>query len=124
MASGGRILQHLQVRLPGEQNTIMFVGYQGTGTLGQNLVNQKAGSVRMFGKIVAVRATIDFMSDYSGHADYADTLKWMRKFKRKPKNTFLVHGDTEALEGLKGHIEKALAWTVTIPRTREEFDLM
>jgi len=124
MASGGRILQHLQVRLPGAQNTIMFVGYQGTGTLGQNLVNQKAGSVRMFGKMVAVNATIDFMSDYSGHADYADTLKWMRKFKRKPKNTFLVHGDTEALDGLKGHIEKALAWTVTIPRSREVFDLM
>jgi metallo-beta-lactamase family protein len=124
MASGGRILQHLQRRLPGKQNTVLFVGYQGTATLGQNLVNQKAGVVKIFGKPVNVNAGIEFMSDYSGHADYSEILKWLGRFERKPKQCFLVHGEGESLDGLKGRIESGLGWTVTVPKHREVFDLL
>src|SRR5205814_1039192 len=74
MASGGRVLQHLQTRLPGSNNTIVFVGYQGTGTLGQYLTSHKGGVAKIHGKPVEVRATIEFMSDYSGHADYSDIV--------------------------------------------------
>ncbi len=123
MASGGRILKHIEARLPGRNNTILFVGYQGTGTLGQNLVNQKAGAIRIHGRAVEVRASIEFMGDYSGHADYNDILSWLRHFQQKPKNVFLVHGEPESLTGLKGHIEKALSWKVTIPKHREVFIL-
>ncbi|HEY9871735.1 MAG TPA: MBL fold metallo-hydrolase [Candidatus Obscuribacterales bacterium] len=123
MASGGRIIQHLEKRLPGKQNTVLFVGYQGTGTLGQNLVNQKAGYVRIHGRPVKVNATIEFMSDYSGHADYSEILRWMSKFQRKPLNTLLVHGEPESLQGLKGQIETTLGWRVTVPKHREVFEL-
>jgi hypothetical protein len=38
--------------------------------------------------------------------------------------TFIVHGDEEALAGLKGHIENTLDWKgVTIPTNRQVFDL-
>lgn len=131
MASGGRIVQHLKARLPGAQNTVVFIGYQGTGTLGSQLVGCKidpcrscAEEVRIYGEPVHVRATIEFMGDYSGHADYSELVAWMRRFERRPKQTFLVHGDADALTSLQGHIERGLGWkNVVIPKPRETFIL-
>jgi metallo-beta-lactamase family protein len=123
MAAGGRILQHLRARLPGEENTVLFVGYQGSGTLGKALVQDKSKEVQIHGETCRVRASIEYMGDYSGHADYNEILSWLRQFKRKPKCTFLVHGEPVALEALKKHIEEALGWTVVIPRRRQQFNL-
>jgi metallo-beta-lactamase family protein len=131
MAAGGRIVQHLQNRLPARQSTVVFVGYQGTGTLGQALVGDlKAGntsarptSVRIAGKDVRIHATIEFMPDYSAHADYSDTIRWLRHFDRRPKNIFLVHGDPDALDGLEGHIRASLGWNVIVPKAKQEFTL-
>ncbi|MBP6744261.1 MBL fold metallo-hydrolase [bacterium] len=141
MASGGRIVNHLNYWLSDSKCTVMFVGYQGTGTLGQAIVRTSAGerpdsvaaanvnfdtpkTVRIAGKPVRLNATVDFLPDYSAHADYGDTVRWLGKFKRRPKMTFIVHGDEEALAGLKGHIENTLDWKgVTIPTNRQVFDL-
>jgi len=139
MASGGRIVNHLKARLPGRQNTVVFVGYQGTGTLGNQLIGkdarrningttiesatQNVRTVRIYGEPVKVYATIEFMSDYSAHGDVNDILGWMSKFQRKPKKVFLVHGDDEALEGLKEAIETRLRWEVAVPKAREKFIL-
>ncbi len=139
MAAGGRIVNHLKSRLAGRQNTVIFVGYQGTGTLGNQLIGkdarrnvngttiesttQNVRTVRIYGEPVKVYATIEFMSDYSAHGDVNDILGWMSKFERKPKQVFLVHGDDEALTGLKETIEKRLGWSVTVPKARDSFIL-
>lgn len=143
MANGGRIVSHLAKRLSGPENTVVFVGYQGTGTLGNALVRfaegnpfternttaHKAGSdatpktANVAGKSIRVRATVEFMSDYSGHADGVDICNWLGKFKQKPKNTFVVHGDEDALAGMRDLIASRLRWDVVIPKAREEFEL-
>lgn len=123
MAAGGKILKHLEKRLPQKNSTVIFVGYQGTGALGFDLVNNKPKQVRVHGNILPVRATIEYMSDYSGHADYEEMIAWMRNFESKPRKTFLVHGDGGALEAFKGHIEKALGWSVVVPQRRQCFEL-
>ena len=53
MASGGRILHHLHNHIPDPSATIVFVGYQGAGTLG-NLMVHGAQSVRIFGDTLEV----------------------------------------------------------------------
>ncbi len=123
MAAGGKILTHLEKRLPQKNSTVLFVGYQGSGALGYDLVNTKPSQVRVHGKILAVRATIEYMSDYSGHADYEEIIDWMKHFESKPKATFLVHGDGGALETFQQHIEKALGWNVIVPSRGQVFDL-
>lgn len=123
MAAGGKILKHLEKRLVQRNSTVIFVGYQGTGALGFNLVNNKPKTVRVHGNVLNVRATIEYMSDYSGHADFEEIIGWMRQFESKPRKTFLVHGDGGALETFKGHIEKALGWNVVVPQRRQCFEL-
>lgn len=133
MANGGRIVGHLQSRLGGSNNTVVFIGYQGTGTLGNSLVrfadNPPASiakcvapcpqTVSVQGKQIRVRAKVEFMSDYSAHADYSDILWWLRQFKRRPTKTFLVHGDEDALSGLAERIHTSLNWNVEIPKARD-----
>ncbi len=124
MAAGGRILGHIEKRLHSAANTIVFVGYQGTGALGYTLVNEKPSQVTIQDRVVPVKAKIEYMSDYSGHADYAEIIDWLKKFRRKPKKLLLVHGDADALTAFKGHIEEALpGWNVVIPQSRNCFEL-
>lgn len=123
MAAGGRIMRHLEHRLPGKQNTVVFIGFQGQGTLGRSLVQPDVEQVNVAGKAVRVRATVEYMKDYSGHADYGDIIRWLSAFATKPKKLFLVHGEPESLEALKTRIEERLRWDVAIPRYRESIDI-
>ncbi|MGD9683042.1 MAG: MBL fold metallo-hydrolase RNA specificity domain-containing protein [Candidatus Obscuribacterales bacterium] len=124
MAAGGRILAHLEKRLPGSNNSVIFVGYQGTGVLGHTLVNEKPSSVLIHGKPVEVRATVEYMSDYSGHADYSEIIAWLKQFAKRPERLLLVHGDPDALSQFRQHIKTALpGWKVNIPHSRQSFEL-
>lgn len=141
MANGGRIVSHLAKRLSHKENTVVFVGYQGTGTLGNALVRFAEGNpfverkgpvksdegtpktVNVQGKPTRVRATVEFMSDYSGHGDCMDIVNWLGKFSQKPKMTFMVHGDEDALEGMRNEVATRLRWKATVPKAREVFEL-
>ena len=91
MASGGRILHHLHNHIPDPTATIVFVGFQGPGTLG-NLMVHGAQTVRIFGDVLDVRATVVNQSGYSAHADQAELLRWLGTLKNKPR-LYAVHGE-------------------------------
>ena len=123
MASGGRVVQHLRHRLPGSNNTIIFVGHQAEGTRGALLVSGDVDRVRIGKDLVKVRATVEKLDDYSGHADYEEILDWLSHFQSKPKKLFLVHGDAETQAALKARIEAKFGWDVVIPQYKSHFDL-
>ncbi|MGH9548010.1 MAG: MBL fold metallo-hydrolase RNA specificity domain-containing protein, partial [Terriglobales bacterium] len=124
MATGGRIRGHIQARLPGKQNTILFVGHQEPGVLGHTLTSEHPETVKFDNDVVRVNATIEMMTDYSGHADYEDSIAWLRNFAQPPAVTFLVHGEPQGLTGFRQHIEETLGWkNVTIPKHRQAFDI-
>lgn len=125
MATGGRVVHHLKKRLPGEQNTVIFVGYQAQGTLGQQILNPEMESVTISGEEVHKRAHIEKLDEYSGHADYQDIGVWLKGFEIKPKRMFLVHGNEESMFALKDYVGKLLpSWDVHIPIYRESVDLI
>jgi metallo-beta-lactamase family protein len=57
MATGGRVLHHLKHRLPDPRTTVLFVGYQATGTRGWRLMRGEK-TVRIHGIDVPVRARV------------------------------------------------------------------
>ena len=122
MATGGRVLHHLKYRLPDPRNTVIFVGYQGVGTRGQ-LIRDGARSIKIHGEEVPVRAQIRTLDAFSAHADSAEILRWLGKFKKPPKTTFVVHGEEESSRALAAEIEQKLGWKTHIPEHLEPYTL-
>jgi metallo-beta-lactamase family protein len=122
MATGGRILHHLKYRLPDPRNTILFVGYQSVGTRGQ-LLKDGAREIKVHGEMVPVRAKVRSLEAFSGHADSAEILRWLRTFKEAPKLTFVVHGEPESSKALADEIHRSLGWKTHIPELLETYNL-
>jgi metallo-beta-lactamase family protein len=114
MATGGRVLHHLERCLPDYRNTILFVGFQAAGTRGRT-IQSGAETVKMFGHEVHVRARIESIENLSAHADYAEILAWLKRFSKAPGETFVVHGEPKASEALRQRIAEQLRWQVTVP---------
>lgn len=122
MCEVGRIKHHLKHNLWNPNSTILFVGYQGVGTLGYNIVNG-AETVKIFGEEIAVNARIEYIEGYSGHADQEGLMNFIYSFRERPKHIFLVHGEKEAQETLKEKILEDIGIDVTIPEYGETYEL-
>ena len=122
MCDIGRIKHHLKHNLWNPASTILFVGYQAPGTLGSTIV-EGADKVRIFGEEISINARIEYIEGYSGHADQEWLLNFVYSFIDKPKHIFLVHGEEESQEVLKGLIEEKTKIPVTIPGYGEKYEV-
>ena len=113
MATGGRILHHLRLRLPEAGTTVLFVGYQAAGTRGRAL-REGADRVRIFGADVPVRAKILATDALSAHADRGELLRWLAGFGAPPAMTWCVHGEAAAAAALRDDIRRRLGWTCEV----------
>lgn len=114
MATGGRVLHHLAHYLPDPASTVILAGYQAAGTRGRRLQNGEK-EIRIHGESVTVEAQIEIMSSLSAHADSEETMRWLKGFKRAPRATFVVHGESDAALALHGRIVNELGWNAMIP---------
>jgi Cft2 family RNA processing exonuclease len=129
MLTGGRVVGHLRNLIGDPDATLLFVGYQGEGTLGAHL---QAGVkvVKLDGQARDVKCRIRSISGFSAHADESELLDWLANFakgKEKgsagfPRRVFLVHGDPEAQIAIEPKV-KALGFETHIPHWREAVTL-
>ncbi|MBI3767288.1 MAG: MBL fold metallo-hydrolase [Deltaproteobacteria bacterium] len=117
MATGGRILHHLNERLPDERTTVLLVGYQAAGTRGRSL-QDGAQRVRIHGENVPVRARVEMLDGLSAHADREEILRWLSGFRRAPRVTYVVHGESAAAASLAETIRTRLQWNVQVAEDR------
>jgi metallo-beta-lactamase family protein len=93
MCEGGRIRHHLRYNIGRPECAVIFVGFQAEGTLGRRIVDG-AKTVRIFGEPYPVRARVFTIGGLSAHADRTALLGWLGAFKRAPRQTWIVHGET------------------------------
>ena len=123
MCDAGRIRHHLKHNLWRPESTVVFVGFQGEGTLGRLLL-EGAKEVKMFGEKIAVKAQIVNFKGLSSHADRDHLLEWIAAFKNpKPQHVFVVHGDREVAPFFAQSVEK-LGFKAHAPQYTEVYDLM
>jgi metallo-beta-lactamase family protein len=122
MATGGRVLHHLNLRLPDPRTTVLLVGFQAQGTRGRQLQEGRR-EIRMFGREIQVRATIESLDGLSAHADQGEILRWLDGFDRPPHRTYLVHAEPTAADALQETITRRLGWTVRPAVDGEEVPL-
>jgi metallo-beta-lactamase family protein len=129
MLTGGRVLGHLRELIDDPAATLLFVGYQGEGTLGAHL---QAGvrQVRLDGQMRDVRCQVRSISGFSAHADEPELLAWLAAFGRGkragdpgfPRRVFLVHGDPDAQIAIEPKV-RALGFATHIPHWNERVPL-
>lgn len=103
MCDAGRVRGHLRRLLPRETATVLIVGYQAIGTLGRLLLDGKR-DVRIQGDEIAVKARIREIDVYSGHADAAGLVDWVKARLPISGSVFLTHGEPESLSGLEARL--------------------
>lgn len=122
MCDAGRIRHHLKHNLWDSRNSIVFVGYQAEGTLGRLLLSHPQ-SVTMFGEEIQVLAEIHNLEGFSGHADQNGLFAWASAFEQKPKQVFLVHGETESKTHFAQLLQEKLGYQPVAVMGNTEYEL-
>ncbi len=118
MCEAGRIKHHLKHHLWRTTSHIVFIGYQGEGTIGRKIIDG-AESIRLFGESVAVKAHVHTLGGFSAHADQRGLLEWLSHFENPHLEVFINHGEEKVSRELARHIQERFQLKVSIPRWRE-----
>ena len=121
MCEGGRIKHHLKHNLWRDACSVIFVGFQGKGTLGRKIVDG-ARHVDLLGEDIAVKASVYTINGFSAHADQAELLKWLSCFKDKPE-VFMVHGEEETALSFGDLVAEKYGFKTHVPEKGEVHEL-
>ena len=121
MATGGRILHHLQNLAPDNRNTIVLAGYQAEGTRGHRLFLHEK-EIKIHGNMIPINAKVEMLENISAHADSRELLDWINNFKNKP-TVFITHGEKKSAAALKQKIQDKYNCECIIPSMEETFPL-
>ncbi len=124
MADAGRVQHHLRNNIWRREATVLFVGYQAPGSLGE-VIQSGAPEVRIHGRTFRVAARIRSIGNYSAHADQSELLDWIVARQPIVGGLFLNHGDDPAREELRRllvarGVDESL---IFLPQFDETFDL-
>jgi metallo-beta-lactamase family protein len=122
MCTGGRILHHFRHNLARPETKVLFVGYQGHGSLGRMIVDGKE-TVTIFGEKIRVRASVHTFGGLSGHAGQSDLLRWLESIAMSGPRVFLTHGEERGRAPLGKLIKERLKLRVDYPGLGETIEI-
>ncbi|MDR2966100.1 MAG: MBL fold metallo-hydrolase [Treponema sp.] len=106
MCEAGRIQHHLIHNIQDPNTTIMTVGYMAENTLGRRIRNREK-EVKIHGDWYKVNAHVEEINAFSAHADYKETLEWLKALDTsKLKGILLVHGEKKSQAFMKKYLEE------------------
>ncbi|MEQ1606535.1 MAG: MBL fold metallo-hydrolase [Pyrinomonadaceae bacterium] len=123
MLTGGRVLHHAMRVLQDENATIVFVGYQASGTTGRR-VQEGEREVKIMKHWIPVRCHVEKVEGFSAHADWKAVLQWLSGLRSVPKMVFTTHGEPDAAEAMAGHIRDRFGWNVVVPQYSDVVELV
>ena len=121
MCEGGRMRHHLKHNLWRQECSIIFVGYQGKGTLGRQIVDG-AKFVNVLGDEIAVRASVYTINGFSAHADQAELVDWISCFKNSPE-VFIVHGEEDVAVAFGEFVMEKFGFRTHVPEKGDVFEI-
>lgn len=122
MATGGRVLHHLRALAPDPRNTLLFPGFQASGTRGDAIV-RGATAVKIHGAMVPIAAEVIQLDLFSAHADQAGLLAWLRACERPPRRLFVNHGEPVPADTLRRIVKDELGFPAQVPEYRDRLEL-
>jgi len=129
MCEAGRILHHLRFKIHNERNTILIVGYMAENTLGRRIEEEgrayessgrkgPAPVLRFFNKEYPLKAHVAKIGGFSGHADQAEMLRFLKGCNLRIKAIALVHGEERQALHFADVLHRE-GFSVSVPRRGE-----
>jgi metallo-beta-lactamase family protein len=122
MSHGGRILHHEKRYLGGEENIILFVGYQAPGTLGRE-IQDGARSVEIDGDKIPIKARRETIHGYSAHRDVNGLTKYVANTTDTLKKAFVVMGEPKSASFFAQRLRDYLGVDVSTPTQGESVEI-
>jgi metallo-beta-lactamase family protein len=122
MMTGGRVLHHAVRILPDPRATVVFVGYQASGTTGRRVLDGQR-EVRVMKQNVQVRCHVERIGGLSAHADWKEVLRWLEPIPSPPRRAFTTHGEPEAARAMADRIRERYGWRVDAPDYGDRVEL-
>ncbi len=97
MLTGGPSVEYFKAMAEHPANTLVFVGYQGEGSLGRKIqsgvdsipITVEGGKT----KSLKIQMRVETIEGFSGHSDKNQLTEYIRRLKPKPKRAIVNHGD-------------------------------
>ena len=121
MLEAGRIKHHVANHISDPRCTILIVGYCSPTTLGARIQEPGLQWISIFGLDRRIKAQITKLEGFSGHGDYREMIDYLTRSLQtdRMERVFVVHGEAEAAETYKGHLQDAGFHNVEVPEKGE-----
>lgn len=118
MSVGGRVVSHEQTLLSNPSTTMLFVGFQAPGTLGRR-IQEGQKKIKFADAWIKVRAKIETIHGYSGHADRDGLMDFIGQSSEVLKKVFVIMGEPRASQFLAQRVHDFLGIEAVAPQERD-----
>ena len=127
MMEGGPVIDYFKRLAPYDENGMIFVSYQVTGTMGQR-VQSGMGSAQVYNQegkmeVINIDMSVNTVEGFSGHSDRRQLVNYVRRLRPQPKRVFVVHGEESKCENLARTVSKMRGVRGHAPRLLDTFRL-
>ncbi|MBI4268538.1 MBL fold metallo-hydrolase [Candidatus Uhrbacteria bacterium] len=119
---GSRIAYHLERALPDPNSTVLFVGYARVSSIGRQLMDG-AREIRLHGRSVPVRASIQNISGYSAHADQAQLKSFVAAINKPIRRIFVTMGEERSSRALANILADEVGVSAEVPNLGDTITL-
>lgn len=122
MCEAGRIRHHIKNNIGNPKNTVLIVGYMAANTLGRRIADG-ARKIWLFHEEFEVRAEVEQIHGFSGHADQTELLDMLSPRVEGTKRLCLVHGEPDQAEVLADKARELGFADVLVARRGQHLEL-
>ena len=120
MLTGGPSVEYFQNFAGNDKNTIIFVGWQGEGSLGRKLQNglKELALPSANGKLITKKIKINVVTieGFSGHSDRNQLTAYVGSLNPKPKKILVDHGEKDTAIYFSKYLASKFRVSVIAPK--------
>ncbi len=122
MSTAGRIIGHEEHFLPDPHSTLLLMGYQAVGTLGRK-IEEGNKKVMIDDKEVVIRAHIEKIDGFSGHADSNALVEFVSHTEKTVKKVFVAMGEPQSQIFLAQRLRDELGVDAVVTQVGKSYEI-
>ncbi|MFA5993168.1 MAG: beta-CASP ribonuclease aCPSF1 [Candidatus Pacearchaeota archaeon] len=123
MLVGGASVEYFRHFASNKRNSILFVCYQGVGSLGRSVQDGLSEVKFEDGELIPIAIEVHKIDGFSAHAGRTELLNFIKNCKPKPKRVVINHGEATKCLDLASTIYKIEHIETNVPRNLETLRL-